>query len=346
MKVCILGPVTTHSYFGGVAVFDEGLAHGLVENGWSAFIATDQCDVETNMNSNISVYRIRGRNFKSIVEKEKPDYIITQLAYAKHLFGCKTSAKKIYFLHAFFKRSYYGLTKSILAVIYQKFLIRQCDLVFSNSHFTDMINRDFFNIHSDAVFHVGVSDEFFARSLRAMDEPKEEKSIFFAGRFVSAKGIDKLIEAAEILTERNVNYNMYIAGDGPEKKKLTQVIEDKGLPVHFLGRMNQEKIAKQYRKAEVFVSLDISEPYGIVFCEALISNCKIVCPMTGGQVEILSKYTERTAYINAQSAQSIADGIEKMLNTRNTVELTLQKKERFSYRYVASQMIDYFMLNK
>lgn len=341
MKVCILGPVTTASYFGGVAVFDEGLAHGFILNGWSAFIATDQRDVISNMDNGVSVYRIRNGNFKSILEKEKPDFIIAQLAYAKYLLGCKTNAKKIYFLHAFFKRSYYGLIKSVLATVYQKILISQCDLVFSNSYFTDMINRDFFKIHSDEVFHVGVSDEFFAYSHKFIDETKEENSIFFAGRFVSAKGIDRLIEAAEYLVKRNVNFTIYVAGDGPEKEKLTQVIDAKGLPIHFLGRLDQQAIAKQYRKAEVFVSLDISEPYGIVFCEALLSNCKIVCPITGGQVEILSNYEDRTAYVNTRSAKSIADGIEKMLNINNPVELTLQKKEHFSYRHVASRIINY-----
>jgi len=342
VKVCILGPVTTPSYFGGVAVFDEGLARGFVDNGCAAFLATDQKDAVENANSIVPVRKIAGRNFKRILEQEKPDYIIAQLAYAKHLFGVKTNAKKIYFLHAFFKRSYYGLVKSALAVIYQKLLIRQCDMVFSNSYFTDMINRDFFDIPSDAVFHVGVSDEFFSQSMSLMDMPKEKNSIFFAGRFVPAKGVDRLIEAAEILASRNTEYHMYIAGDGPEKKRLTQYVAEKGLPVQFVGRLNQAEIAKQYRKAEVFVSLDISEPYGIVFCEALMSNCRIACPVTGGQIEILNDYPERVAYVNARSAESIANGIEKMLNTNALAELTLEEKERFSYHHIATQMIGYF----
>lgn len=342
MKVCILGPVTTPSYFGGVAVFDEGLARGFEDNGWSAFLATDQKDAITNQSGSVPVYKITRNSFKSLLEKEKPDYIIAQLGYAKHLVGCKTKAKKVYFLHAFFKRSYYGLIKSWLAVSYQKLLIRQCDLVFSNSYFTDMINRDFFEIKSDAVFHVGVSDTFFANAMKVMDIPKEENTIFFAGRFVPAKGVDRLIGAAEILAKRNISYRMYIAGDGPEKQRLTKYVAEKELPVHFLGRLDQEEIAKQYRKAEVFVSLDISEPYGIVFCEALMSNCKIACPVTGGQVEILSQYSDRVAYVDACSPESIADGIERMLKTGAMTELTLREKEHFSYQHVASQMIEYF----
>lgn len=343
MKVCILGPVVTPSYFGGVAVFDEGLAHGFAENGWSVFLATDQKDAVTNENGRIPVHKISRRNFRKILEREEPDYIIAQLAYAKYLFGSKTNAKKIYFLHAFFKRSYYGLVKSALAVIYQKILIRQCDLVFSNSYFTDMINRDFFDIKSDAVFHPGVSGDFYSRSISLIDVPKEKKSVFFAGRFVPAKGVDRLIEAAEILSRRNLDYTMYIAGDGPEKNRLMQYVAEKGLPIHFLGRLDQEAIANRYRKAEVFVSLDISEPYGIVFCEALLSNCKIVCPLTGGQVEILGKYQDRTAFVNARSAESIANGIEKMLDMGAVSELALQDKMLFSYEYVAAEMIGYLL---
>ena len=33
MKVCILGPVTTNRYWGGVASFDEGLAEAILQKG-------------------------------------------------------------------------------------------------------------------------------------------------------------------------------------------------------------------------------------------------------------------------------------------------------------------------
>lgn len=341
MKVCILGPVTTKTYFGGVAIFDEGLAEGFVENGWSAFWVTDQSDAEEKLNQQIPLYKINRRKFKQILDKENPDYIIAQLAYAKYLVGTKTSAKKIYFLHAFFKESYYGLLKSRLAVIYQKFLIKNCDLVFSNSHFTEMINSDFFNIKSDAVFHIGVTSDFYKKVMEAKAVNKEPRSIFFAGRLVPAKGADVLVEAAELLTERGVEYKLYIAGDGAEKENLQKQINALNLSVELLGRVEQEEIVDNYRRAEIFVSLDPSEPFGIVFPEALLSECKIVCPITGGQVEYLNKYHKNVSFVDVRSAKSVADGIEYMLNHGESPLLSDEERQVFTYKNVAGNIIDY-----
>ena len=42
MKIAILGPVTTKTYFGGVAVFDEELAAGFKHNKWEVVLITNQ----------------------------------------------------------------------------------------------------------------------------------------------------------------------------------------------------------------------------------------------------------------------------------------------------------------
>lgn len=341
MKVCILGPVITKSYFGGVATFDEGLAEGFVENGWSAFLATDQVDSVQSLDARVPVYKINKRTFKDLMKIENPDYIIAQLAYAKYLVGVKTSAKKIYFLHAFFKESYYGLLKSRLAVIYQKFLINNCDLVFSNSYFTEMINNDFFRIKSDAVFHIGVAPDFYKRVEMTKSKEKVAKSVFFAGRLVPAKGASVLVDAAKLLSEKGVEYKLYIAGDGVQKRELQERIESLNLSVELLGRIEQNEIVEYYMKSEIFVSLDPSEPFGIVFPEALLSECKIVCPITGGQVEYLNKYPKNVSYVDVRSAESVAQGIEQMLNYGERPNLSLEEKQGFTYKNVASKMIAY-----
>ena len=146
MKFCILGPVETPTCLGGVAIFDIGLAKALKNEKADVFIVTDQKDAISTVKDDIPIYQVKKKTFRQLIEKEKPDVIITGLAYAKLLFGVKSDATKIYFLHSYFKQSYYGKIKSILAVIYQKLLLMKCDLVFSNSYFTEMINSDFFGI--------------------------------------------------------------------------------------------------------------------------------------------------------------------------------------------------------
>ena len=340
MKIVILGPVVTNSYFGGVATFDEGLAKGLKSIGVEVILTTTQKDAK-EQNEEILIKIVNRKSFKTLVESFQPDYIISELAYAKYFMFLNTSAKKIYYLHAFFKQSYYGVIKSKLAVFYQKQMIKHSDLVISNSHFTAMVNREFYGINSNAICEVGLKDDFCQKiDSQYKDVLKEKNSIFFAARLVPAKGANLVIEAARKLIEKGIKCHLYIAGDGPEREKLLSHVSNSNLPITFLGRLDHDQMIAQYAKSEVFISLDRSEPYGIVFLEALVAGCKIVCPVTGGQMEILKDYREYTSYVDVNSINSIADGIQNALESQNNPCLSEEEKNSFTYSAVANKLLN------
>lgn len=96
-----------------------------------------------------------------------------------------------------------------------------------------------------------------------------------------------------------------------------------------------------YRRSEVFISLNPSEPFGIVFPEALISGCKIVCPLTGGQVEYLQDYANTVAFVNEKDVGSVARGIKKLFEQGEPIANIDECNNRFNYKRVASEIIDY-----
>ncbi len=344
MKIFILGPVMTEHYIGGVASFHEGLAVGFYQNGWQTFLLTDQKETAggTEERNGISVIYIRNRrSFRKLAEREKPDVIITCLAYAKYL-AKGIRAKKIYVLHAFFNRSYYGLLKSVLAVPYQKWLIRKCDLVFANSYFTQMINSNFYNIRTDQVFYPGVSDTYWESCKKIQKtEEKEIHTILFAGRLVPCKRVDMLLRALALLSEQGVEYRAYIVGGGPQMSRLSDMAGAYGIPVVFPGVMDQAQLAKYYWRSEVFVSLDDREPFGIVFLEALLAQCKIVCPYTGGQAEYLHTYGESVAYVDCNSPKSIMEGIKHMFEYGIAPHMNQAQRQACTYKMISARMIDY-----
>lgn len=343
MKICILGPVTTNDYYGGVAVFDEELAKGFRENGWEVILATEQKNVnKTSANNGLVCMTINKNILKRLIQDEKPDYIIASLRYGKYFKIVKAGPQKIYFLHGYFNQRYYGAIKAFIAVLYQKMLIRHCDLVFANSYFTAMINSEFFGIETDAVFHLGVSEQFL-KNVEEGETIKEPKSILFVGRLVTAKRIMKLIEAIRILEKDDIGYKLYIIGDGPLWDGITQCIKSEGLNIEMLGRQDQNTTSDYYKRSEIFVSLNPSESFGIVFQEALLSKCKIVCPNTGGQVEYLYKWGNSVTFVNSKSDQSIADGIKNMLAVKEAPLLSGSRKQELSYTSVSKKIIEYFM---
>lgn len=339
MKIAILGPVTTKTYFGGVAVFDEELAAGFKHNKWEVVLITNQKNADSEKNG-VPIRIINAISASKILKEESPDIILASLQYAKYWSLCRSNAIKIYFLHGFFNRSYYGKVKSELASPYQRLITKQSQYVFANSYFTKMVNDQFFGIHTNRVFHLGVTTEYYNAILNTKI-PKEKGTILYVGRLVSAKGIGNLLRAMKVLKDRGMPYKVYIAGGGPDKEKLEMYVAKNNLNVQFLGRVSQKDLVAYYSRAEIFVSLNPSEPFGIVFPEALLARCKIVCPCTGGQVEYLMDYKDTVAFVDEASPDAVANGIERLGKSPVAAELSNKYIQTFRYDTIAKEMIDY-----
>ena len=90
MKICIIGPVYTSKYFGGVATFTESLADGFKKIGHEVTIITDFSERDRTINNTkinsvfnkpsrknlIMPYKIANK-----ILDIKPDLVITSLEY-------------------------------------------------------------------------------------------------------------------------------------------------------------------------------------------------------------------------------------------------------------------------
>jgi len=346
VKVWILGPISTPSYYGGVAIFDEEIAQGLADNSCEVEMITLQNDAADRIHDRLPVHIIRSKSaFCKRLTEEKPDVILASLDYAK-LLPKRADCKKVYFLHGFFNQSYYGALKSQLAAFYQKQLIKKCDMVFANSDFTRMANREFFGIDTDGVFRLGVSQEFYQNITSEAPAQKQTGSIFYCGRLVSAKGVRNLMKAAKILKDRGCSYSLKIAGTGDQQAWMEAYAEAEKLPVEFLGRLSQKEVCEHYKNSEIFISLNPSEPFGISFIEALLCGCKIVCPVTGGQVETLCRWPQSTAFAAENDPEEIANGIEKMLSQGIAPVLSPEEQNAFTYQHIAGRMLKHWSAGK
>ena len=123
--------------------------------------------------------------------------------------------------------------------------------------------------------------------------------------------------------------------------ELKNYVNKNNLNVEFLGRVSQKELVEYYISSEIFVSLNPSEPFGIVFPEALLSQCKIVCPYTGGQVEYLSDYSNSVAFVDETDEKSIALGIEKLLSRGEIPKLTNEQMKSYTYEEISKNILKY-----
>lgn len=338
MKIAVLGPVITKSYYGGVATFDEGLAEAFLSLGHEVTLFTVQKDIP--LNRTLPVKQKTKCGIASAINNYHPDIVIASLQYGLYFTKIR-EGKKILFIHGFFNFESYGVLKTLVSVAVTKFMARYSDLLVANSNFTAMMNRRIWNIPVDCVTYLGADKHFLSRVSEMESVKKKRGQILFAGRLVISKKVEKIIQAVSLLNDRNVTYELVIAGDGPEYQKLKDYADRCGTNIRFLGKVSHEDIFDLYEKSEVFISLGESESFGITFVEGLLAGCKIVCPNTGGQVEFLSAYPDKVYFVNPLSLQNIADGIQRSLEENTEPICTKNLMERFNYKNTAKELISF-----
>jgi len=87
--------------------------------------------------------------------------------------------------------------------------------------------------------------------------------ILAVGRLLECKGFEYLIDACQILREKNLSFNCMIVGNGPDKGILEKRIDksDLGDIVELAGAKSQEELIELYNKASLFVLPSISESH-------------------------------------------------------------------------------------
>ena len=101
------------------------------------------------------------------------------------------------------------------------------------------------------------------------------------------KGVDTLIEAFHILGAKADHWHLYIAGDGPERRKLEALAGGRGLTrrIHFLGHLPSSRPLLD--RADIFVLSSRMEPFGLSMAEARSAGCAVVGTNVGGIPEVM-----------------------------------------------------------
>lgn len=349
MKICIIGPVYTKSCFGGVATFTEGLADGFKLNGDEVVIITDYTErnntiygtpiIGTFNRPSRKNIRMPNKIYNEIV-KFNPDMIITSLEYGLVNYILKKNNKLIetvHYLHAFpsVKRT---VINNMFVEKITRFICRHSKYIISNSTLTSVINAEIFNIPSDEIINIGIGYDFISKLDNVEDIPFNinKKNILFVGRLVKEKNVDLIIEAFKRIKRNDIVLN--IIGEGNEEEKLKLLAKEASNEIIFHGKVSPKDMPKYYKGADVFISLNPHEPYGIVYLEALCSATAIVCPRTGGQMDTLLDYKDRVKFINPKDCEDISVKLEQAIDLKF---IKLDKKyieDRFSYKRVATDI--------
>lgn len=158
---------------------------------------------------------------------------------------------------------------------------------------------------------------------RNMDSPV----IIFVGRLVREKGIDILLEAVKRV-KKTQNVICYIIGDGPEKKRLENIVNIYKLNnnVFFLGNMYSKDKIFYLKSSDIFVLPSLYESQGIVLLEAMACGLPVIAPDLEGPSSLL-KNGELGLLFRRGDAKDLKEKIIALLSNNK-----LQNKFREEYK--------------
>ena len=154
--------------------------------------------------------------------------------------------------------------------------------------------------------------------------------IIFIGRATEFKLPSYLISTLEILASEGLN--IYIIGEGPSKKNY--LLNNTNTKINFKKFISHNKCYEMLERSKYFISCSESEPFGIVFLEALFLGCRVIAPRSGGALEIASLISNTypglfNLYDDKDSLISILNNLEKVdsldRKTLNKIHLIIKK---------------------
>ncbi len=182
--------------------------------------------------------------------------------------------------------------------------------------------------------------------------PGIPSKILAVGRFVEKKGFRYLIEAAQVLQNRGVEFQLEIIGGGPLESELQQQVETLGLQnrIHFAGQQSTHYVRNAMAGSDVVVVPSVTSASGemeglpVVIMEAMASGVFVIASAHSGIPEIVEDGV--TGYLtHEKDAEAIARAIERILAAPDTEVLGRARElieNAFNIDVVAQQRYSLF----
>jgi glycosyltransferase involved in cell wall biosynthesis len=156
-------------------------------------------------------------------------------------------------------------------------------------------------------------------NLPASGAQRKSGQILFVGAVRPVKGADVLLKALRLLTDRNHDVSLVLAGEPfygryrQEETKLRQLVTDLCLEnrVSFVGKKMPADVATLMGESAVLVLPSRMESFGMVLVEALACGTPVVATRCGGPEDIVDERVG--ALVPPDDAEALAEGIERVL---------------------------------
>ena len=167
--------------------------------------------------------------------------------------------------------------------------------------------------------------------------------ILFVGTLRPVKGLKYLIQAMNIVRQKDTNVRLILVGDGVGRQSLERFVKelDLGDRVTFVGKVPNEKVPEYMSASDVFVLPSLSEGFPVTILEAMASGLPIVATRVRGLPEIV-KDGESGFLVEPRNPEQLADRVLTLLKNEDSRQRMIMnnrnKVQQYSWENTVGQL--------
>lgn len=182
------------------------------------------------------------------------------------------------------------------------------------------------------------------RHINSIQPSGISSDIIFSGRLLKEKQVDLLIRAIALISIELPSIRCIIAGDGPERDFLQNLVNEKNLEqnITFIGFLeNHDDVIAVLKSSRVFASPSAREGFGIAALEAMACGLPVVT-VDAPKNALKDLVTEKTGRVCLSTPDAFAEAALVCLHTRDVMtghckemaqdynwEMIVEKTEKF-----------------
>lgn len=359
MKVAFITFEYPPFIIGGAGTYAKNISENLAKLGHEVFVFTpDIYNIKNGKKKNLNIVRIKMNKFfplkalqfwfklrkeiKKFEKDKKFDIIhINGISY----FSLKmriTNASQTVFIHhpikdtivndnlGFFARIlHFRGEDGFLILKAEDHIIKSSDKIIVPSKFTKNNLLSHYKLNSSliTVIHEGISCDNFKEALVS---PLKESDfiLLFVGRVDDhRKGLDILLDAFRIVSQKFEDVKLIIVGSGNNKKvvKLSEKLNIQNR-ILFTGFVDESTLKSYYNICDIYVTPSRLEGFGLTILEAMAAGKSVIGFRVGSIPELIKNY-KNGVLIDKVNAEALANGICYLLE--NSVHWDKKEIQRF-----------------
>ena len=246
---------------------------------------------------------------------------------------------------AFHERS--GLPVRLVFSTLERVAARRCDRIVSVSEFHRQWAIDLGICKESKILTIpnGVADQLSPPTapLKLRHElglSGTDVMLLTMARLAPEKGLEYLIKAAKLICLEAPHCKVFIAGEGPARRRLQGLVSESGVRDHvsFLGY--RQDPAELLAACDVVVLPSLREGLSISLLEAMAAGKPIVASSIGSHVEVASQ-ANMAKLVPPEDVRALSDAILDLLRDPNTMrDLGSNGRRLFELRYTENRMLN------